>query len=143
MARRNTAAWMAALGALLLIMAAQPHGQQKTTAQKPTAQKSATQKAPAAQKPAVKQQTMTLTGCLKMEGDAYELTNLTGSQAPTGRSWKTGFIKKTPKNVQVVPGSASLTLWDQVNRQVSVVGIKDGETHMRASSIRRVAASCS
>jgi hypothetical protein len=78
-----------------------------------------------------------------MEGDAYELTNLTGRQAPTGRSWKTGFIKKTPKNVQVVPGLASLTLWDQVNRQVSVVGIKDGETHMRASSIKRVAASCS
>lgn len=138
MARRKNAAWMVAFGALLMIMAAHPHGQQKATAQKPATRKAA------AQKPAAKpQQTMTLTGCLKMDGDQYELTNLKGSQAPKGRSWKSGFIKKAPKNVQVVPASTSLTLWDHVNRQVSVVGVKDGDTHLRASSIKRVAASCS
>jgi hypothetical protein len=78
-----------------------------------------------------------------MDGNEYKLTNLKGAQAPMGRTWKSGFIKKSKKDVEVVSASTDLKLWDHVNRQVSVVGIKDSDTHLRVSSIKRVSGSCS
>ena len=77
-----------------------------------------------------------------MDGKQFELTNLKGSDVSTGRTWKSGFIKKAPKNVAVVGASANVKLQDHVGREVSVVGTRSDETHLRASSIKRVATSC-
>jgi hypothetical protein len=137
MARRTNAVWLAALGAGLMMMAAQAHGavaQKATTTQKPAAQKTA---------PAPKVPTTTFTGCLKMDGNQFELTDVEGNQAEKGRNWKTGFVTKSTKNIQVVGASSSVRLKEQVGHKVTVVGTKDGETHLKASSIKRVAASCS
>jgi hypothetical protein len=85
----------------------------------------------------------TLTGCLEADGAKYKLTDLQGTQAPKGRSWKTGFITKKTKDVEVVGTSSSLKLKDHVGHKISVVGVKDGETHFKARSIKQLAGSCS
>jgi hypothetical protein len=130
MTRKMNAAWLAALGASMMLMVAQAHGM----IQKPLTPRFAA---------APKVSTATLTGCLRMEGKQFELTNLKGSDVRTGRSWKSGFIKKTSRNVEVVGVSPSVKLQDHVGREVSVVGTRSDETHLQASSIRRVATSCS
>jgi hypothetical protein len=131
-------AWLAALGASVMMMGVQAYG----TIQKPiTTPKSVTAAKPAAVAP--KTPTTTLTGCLRMDGDRFELTNLKGSDVATGRNWKRGFITKTAKNVAVVGASANVKLKDHVGREVSVVGTRSDETHLRASSIKRVATACS
>ena len=117
-----TGATVAALGALL-VLAAQP-------AESRTSTKAAAE-------------SVTLTGCLHADGGKYVLTDLKGDKAPKGRSWKTGWIKKSTKDVEVVSNSSGPKLKEHVGRQVTVVGVRDGSAHMRASSIKRVAASCS
>jgi len=78
-----------------------------------------------------------------MDGYHYEMTDLRGAQAPKARSWKTGFITKTTKTVEVVGASTTVRLNDHVGRQVTVVGMKDDDTHVKVSSIKRLSASCS
>jgi hypothetical protein len=85
---------------------------------------------------------VTLTGCLRADGTKYKLTDLQGSEAPKGRTWKRGFIKKTPKDVEVVGASSNVKLKDHVGRKITIVGMKDGETHVKAQSVKRVAGSC-
>ena len=85
---------------------------------------------------------VTLTGCLRADGTKYKLTDLQGNQAHKGRSWKTGFITKSTKDVEVVGASSSVKLKDHVGRKITVVGTKDGEMHVKAQSVKRVAASC-
>jgi hypothetical protein len=156
MARQMNAAWIVAIGAGLLMMTVQAHGaaaMKQTPAQKPATPQTATQQTSTTQKPAVQKTApvpkvpmTTMTGCLKMDGNQYQLTNVEGARVEKGRSWKTGFITKSTKNVQVDGASSSVRLKDQVGHKVSVVGTqdtKDGETHLRASSIKRVSASCS
>ena len=74
----------------------------------------------------------TMTGCLQADGSKFVLTNLEGTSAPKGRNWKTGYVKKTTKNVEVVGASSTLKLKDQVGHKVTVSGTKDGETHFKA-----------
>jgi hypothetical protein len=94
-------------------------------------------------KPAAKAApTTTLTGCLRMEGQQFELTHPKGSEVRTGRDWKTGFIRKTAKSVEVEGVSSNVMLKDHVGHEVSVVGTRSDDTHLRASSVRRVASSC-
>ena len=85
----------------------------------------------------------TLTGCLEADGAKYKLTGLQGAKVPKGRSWKTGFITKKSKDVEVVGASASLKLKDHVGHKISVGGVKDGDTHFQARSIKQLAGSCS
>ena len=142
MVRRMSVAWVAAIGAGLLMLAAQVYG--AAAQAQTTTQKASTTQKPAAQKtaPAPKVPMTTLTGCLKMDGKQYQLTNVEGSQAERGRNWKTGFVTKSTKNVQVVGASSSVRLKDQLGHKVTIVGTKDGETRLRASSIKRVAVAC-
>jgi hypothetical protein len=137
MIRKTSGAWFAALGASVMMMGVEAHG----TIQKPiTTQKPVTAAKPATAAP--KTPTTTLTGCLRMDGDRFQLTNLKGSSVATGRNWKSGFIKKTSRNVAVVSASPTVMLKDHVGREVSVVGTRSDDTHLRASSIKRVATSC-
>src|SRR5439155_20475896 len=106
-----TGASVAALGALLLL-AAQP-AESKTAATKAKAS-----------------QSVTLTGCLHADGGKYTLTDLKGDKAPKGRNWKTGFITKTTKDVQVVTAASGPKLKDHVGHQVTLTGVRNGETQM-------------
>jgi hypothetical protein len=129
-------AWFAAFGASMMFMGAHAYG----TVQKPlTMPKSMTAKpaASAQQAPSTK-----LTGCLRMAGNQYELTHPKGSEVRLARTWRSGFIRKTAKSVEVVGASSSVNLKDHVGHEVSVVGTRSDETHLKARSISRVATSC-
>jgi hypothetical protein len=153
MTRSMTAAATAALCAILVVTV-----QINTAAQSKTPAKTPAKTAPAKAVPAKAapaktaaarvavapvQPSDTLTGCLEADGAKYKLTGLQGTQAPKGRSWKTGFITKRSKDVEVVGASASLKLKDHVGHKISVVGVKDGDTHFQARSVKQLAGSCS
>ncbi|HEV3141797.1 MAG TPA: hypothetical protein VGY57_14830 [Vicinamibacterales bacterium] len=95
-----------------------------------------------AQGPA-KAKTLTMTGCLHADGSKFVLTNLEGGAAPKGRNWKTGFVTKTTKNVEVVGATTTVKLKDQVGHKVTVSGTRDSDTHFKAQSVRQLARSCS
>jgi hypothetical protein len=88
-------------------------------------------------------QDVTLTGCLRADGAKYMLTDIQGKQAPKGRSWKTGFIAKTGKDVEVTGASTTLRLKEQVGHKITVVGLKDGDSHLKARTVRQVPGVCS
>jgi len=124
MIRRMTGAWAVIVCAFVLMAAARPTS------------------APAdPKKPASK--TVTLTGCLQSDGDKYVLKDLTGDNAPKGRSWKTLGLKKSTKDVEVAGATSSVRLKDQVGHKVSVTGTPADDTHLKAKSVKRVSASCS
>lgn len=136
MARRINAAWIVALGAMLMMMAAQPHAsaQSKPATAKPKASPVAKPRSTGS---------VTWTGCLHSVDNVYRLTDLKGNDAPKSRSWKRGFIMKTTKDVRVVGASNSVNLRDHVGHHVTVVGVRNGDSQIRATSVKRMAASCS
>lgn len=84
---------------------------------------------------------VTVTGCLERDDNAYRLTETGGKAAPKSRSWKSAFVTKRNSDLDVVDASRKLKLRDHVGHRVAVTGhVKDGE--MRAQSMRPVAASC-
>jgi hypothetical protein len=82
--------------------------------------------------------TVTMIGCLESDGSTYRLADVQGNQAPKGRSWKTGFVTKKTKNIDLVGAPASLKLQDHVGHKVSVSGLKDDDTHLKARTIRQL-----
>jgi hypothetical protein len=84
---------------------------------------------------------VTMSGCLRADGGNYILTNLKGNQVITRRNWKTAYITKTTKNHVVLSPAVGVNLRNQVDRQVTVVGVVDG-SRLATRSIKRVAASC-
>ena len=124
MARSMSASAMAAICAVAMVMAVQTG-------------------ASAADKKATTPEQITVTGCLHSQGAKYVLTDVSGQQAPKGRSWKTGYMKHGMKDVEVVSSSTGPKLKDHVGHMVTVMGVKDGETHMKARSIKPMTASCS
>jgi len=147
MTRSMTAAGTAALCAILMVtVQISTSAQTKTPAKAAAPAKAAPAKpapAKAAAPEAEPKDSVTLTGCLQADGSKYMLRDLEGTQAPKGRSWKTGFITKKAKDVEVTGASSTLKLSDYRGHKVSVVGVKDGETHMKARSIKQLAKSCS
>jgi hypothetical protein len=83
-----------------------------------------------------------LTGCLHNDGGHFKLTDLPDSQAPKGRTWKTGYVTKSNKDVEVL-GAANLKLKDHVGHKVTIVGTRDGSTRVKATSLKMVATRCS
>ena len=87
-------------------------------------------------------QMVTIAGCLAQDGESFRLKDTSGADAPRSRSWKSGFLKKSPAAVGVIDTSHRLKLTNHVGERVSVTGtIMDGEMQLR--SLRRVATSCS
>jgi hypothetical protein len=86
-------------------------------------------------------QIVTIAGCLAQDGESFRLKDTSGADAPRSRSWKSGFLKKSPAAVEVVDASRRLKLTNHVGERVSVTGtMTDGEMQVR--SLRRVANSC-
>jgi hypothetical protein len=133
MVRTITSAWVAAacLATIATLQSSVAAVDQKVD--KKAVNKTATKSIPPA----------TLTGCLQAHGSKYVLTDLQGYVGSTSRSWKTGFIKKTPKDIEVVSESSTLKLKDHVGHQVTVTGVQDHPVRMKARSIKQLAPSCS
>jgi hypothetical protein len=86
---------------------------------------------------------VTITGCLE-EDDAnvFKLKDAEGEEAPTSRSWKSGFLKKRPATITVLDASHRWKLEKHVGERISVTGsLADREMQVRTLS--RVATSCS
>ena len=159
MTRNMKAAGTAALCAILLASVQISTSAQSKTPVKAPAKAAAAKPAPAKAAPAkaatakaapakaatttvavvpVDPNSVTMIGCLESDGNNYRLADVQGNQAPKGRSWKTGFVTKKTKNIDLVGAPASLKLQDHVGRKVSVSGLKDDETHLKARSIRQL-----
>jgi hypothetical protein len=84
---------------------------------------------------------ITVTGCLERDDDTFRLKNTEGENAPTSRSWKGGFIRRSNRSVEVVDAANRFRLATHVGQRVSATGtLVDGDMQLR--SLRRVAASC-
>ena len=80
---------------------------------------------------------VTITGCLERGEGTFRLTDASGSDAPTKRSWKSGFLKKRAAHVELADGVGTLNLRNHVGRRVSATGtLVDRE--LRARSVRFV-----
>ena len=84
---------------------------------------------------------VTIEGCLERADDTFRLTDTSGTNAPTSRSWKSGFLKKRSTSVEVVDASNALRLSKYVGQRVAATGTVTDRT-MQARSLQRVAASC-
>jgi len=136
---RTKTAGLATLCAAVLI--ATPHtatAQSANSTAKPAAAKPAA--TPAAAKTAVP--SSSLTGCLQTDGDHYKLTDLPEGQAPKSRNWKTAYVTKSTKDVEVT-GASSLKLKDHIGHKVTITGTRDGDTHVKATGVKMVAKTCS
>jgi hypothetical protein len=153
MTRKMTVAGTAALAILLATVQIDTSAQSKPPVKTPVkaapAKPAPAKAAPAKAAPAkvvaapvavvpVDPNTVTMIGCLESDGSNYRLADVQGNQAPKGRSWKTGFVTKKTKNIDLVGVPASLKLQDHVGRKVSVSGLRDDETHFKARSIKQL-----
>jgi hypothetical protein len=153
MTRNMTAAGTAALCAILLASVQISTSAQSKTPAKAPAKAAPAKAAPAKAAPAkaapakvaakvavepVDPNSVTMIGCLESDGNNYRLADVQGNLAPKGRSWKTGFVTKKTKNIDLVGAPSGLKLKDHVGRKVSVSGLRDDETHLKARSIRQL-----
>jgi hypothetical protein len=82
---------------------------------------------------------VTITGCLESDEGTFRLTDASGADAPTSRSWKSGFLKKRPAQIELADAVGTLNLRQHVGRRVATTGtLIDRE--MRAHSVRRIGA---
>ena len=106
--------------------------QARTTAASAPAPEAAKQQPPTA---------ITITGCLERNDETFRLKDTAGEGVPKSRSWKSGFLKKSPASIEVVDAVNTLHLSTHVGRRVSVSGARV-DREIRARSIRRVEGSC-
>jgi hypothetical protein len=83
-----------------------------------------------------------ITGCLQVDSGHYKLTDVPEGQAPKARSWKTAYVTKSSKDVEVL-GGTNLKLKDHVGHKVTIMGTRDGATRVKATSLKMVASRCS
>jgi hypothetical protein len=84
----------------------------------------------------------TVEGCLVQDADQFRLKNTTGEEAPKGRSWKSGFLHKGSKPIDVLDSSHRLNLGRHVGERVAVTGVLDNR-ELQGTALKRVSASCS
>jgi len=85
---------------------------------------------------------VTIEGCLERADDTFRLTDTAGTNAPTSRSWKSGFLKKRPAAIEVRDAVKRVNLASHVGQRVSVTGTLV-DRQMRASSLQPISLSCS
>jgi hypothetical protein len=83
----------------------------------------------------------TIEGCLVHDADQFQLKNTAGEDAPRGRSWKSGFLHKSAKSVDVHDQTHRLNLAKHVGERVTITGILD-DRELQGTSLKRVAESC-
>jgi hypothetical protein len=83
----------------------------------------------------------TVEGCLQAGNETFRLVDTAGEGAPKSRSWKSGFLKKETRSIEIVDATKRLNLASHADRRVAVTGVLDGG-EMHARSIRRVPGEC-
>jgi hypothetical protein len=84
----------------------------------------------------------TVEGCLIQDANQFQLRNTSGEDAPKGRSWKSGFLHRSAKTVDVIDQSHRLNLARHVGERVTITGLLD-DRELQGTSLKRVAESCS
>jgi len=83
----------------------------------------------------------TIEGCLVQDANQFQLKNTSGEDAPKGRSWKSGFLHRSSKTIDVLDQSHRLNLARHVGQRVTVTGLLD-DRELQGTSLKRVAESC-
>lgn len=84
---------------------------------------------------------VTISGCLEQDDERFRLKDTAGDEAPRGRSWKSGFLRRSASTIDVVDQADRLHLPTYVGQRVSVTGtLVDREIQVRSVSI--VSESC-
>ena len=83
----------------------------------------------------------TVEGCLIQDANQFQLRNTSGEDAPKGRSWKSGFLHRSAKAVDVRDQSHRLNLARHVGERVTITGLLD-DRELQGTSLKRVAESC-
>jgi len=84
---------------------------------------------------------VTISGCLEQADERFRLKDTAGDEAPRGRSWKSGFLRRSASTIDVVDHADRLHLPTYVGQRVSVTGtLVDREMQVRSVSI--VSESC-
>jgi hypothetical protein len=83
----------------------------------------------------------TIEGCLVQENEEFRLRNTAGEDAPKGRSWKSGFLHRSSKTIDVVDAGHRLNLTRHVGERVTITGALDDHA-LQGTSLKRVAESC-
>jgi hypothetical protein len=100
-----------------------------------------TARAPRQEEAVVAPSIVTITGCLEQDDERFQLKDTTGENAPKGRSWRSGFLRRSASTIDVVDQSARLHLPTYVGQRVSMTGaLVDREMQVRSVSI--VSESC-
>ena len=84
----------------------------------------------------------TIEGCLVADANQFQLKNTSGEDAPKGRSWKSGFLHRSSKTIDVSDQSHRLNLARHVGERVTITGLLD-DRELQGTSLKRVAGSCS
>ncbi len=84
---------------------------------------------------------VTITGCVERTRDTFWLKNTSGADAPTSRSWKSGFLKRRHQSVELVDPTHELKLTDYVGQRVATTGTLSNR-EMRMRSLRGLATAC-
>jgi len=85
---------------------------------------------------------VTITGCLEHDDQAFWLSDASGSEAPTSRSWRSGFLKKRPSRIELVDAGHALRLTSYVGQRIAATGTLVNR-EMRPRTLHPVGASCS
>ena len=83
----------------------------------------------------------TVEGCLELEKSMYRLKNTSGLNAPTARSWRSGFLMKRSSSIELIDTSGRLKLQDHVGRRVAATGSLVN-LEMQVTTLREIAGSC-
>jgi hypothetical protein len=84
---------------------------------------------------------VTISGCLEQDDERFRLKDTTGEDAPKGRSWRSGFLRRSASTIDVVDQADRHHLQTYVGQRVNVTGtLVDREMQVR--SVRIVAISC-
>ena len=112
----------------------------KTVAPEET-QPSAAQ-APAFNAPVQKVASVTITGCLEHDEETFWLSDASGADAPTARSWKSGFLKKRPSRIELIRRTARASV-DELRRASRVGDGDNRQPRDAARSLHPLSATCS
>jgi hypothetical protein len=84
---------------------------------------------------------VTISGCLEQDDEKFQLKDTSGEDAPKGRSWRSGFLRRGNSSVDIIDQANRLHLPTYVGQRVSVTGMMV-DKEMQARSVRIVAISC-
>jgi hypothetical protein len=83
----------------------------------------------------------TIDGCLIHDDGQFRLKNTAGEDAPRGRSWKSGFLHRSSKTIDVLDDSRRLNLARHLGERVTITGVLD-DRELQGTALKRVAESC-